>query len=338
VEDKPIFSICLNAFPGTNRALVNLSQTSKLTRHVSVASTQPEGPEARFLIMLLQEHLPDIVLFGGWSPVYAHIMHELRNTGIRFGVYWTSSGGQTDMSEEMPKLAHILRDPGIDHLVFSSPGLAEGLQAAGRQVWNLPVTLTIPESLPDAPSGSRREDRALAISLFCPPAEYRRKNILNCLLALSETVGQFKLYVNGLSEYPAYRTMLDELQVVYQDLGWMERATYEDFLWSLDLGLQVSFAESYDYVAAEHIARGVPVVASPMVPVIEMLSPNTRSQLVVNAADTVDAIRERVQMFVDDPARCKALGNTARDEFLRANVRNVEIATEVMQAIVELTT
>ena len=109
-----IFTICRKAFPGANQALVNLSQTTQQARHVALASTNPESPELQFLIWHLQETQPSLVVFGGWDPVYDVLISALASQQMRFGVYWTSSGGQTDMSQEMTKLQVVLQHEAID--------------------------------------------------------------------------------------------------------------------------------------------------------------------------------------------------------------------------------
>jgi len=334
VPPELIVSLCLQSFPGANQALIHLSRTTGLTRHISLAGTRPDGPEVHFLSGYLREQPPSLVLFGGWSPVYAALLSALRDAPISVGVYWTSSGGQSDMSEEIPKLAQILDEPAIDHYLFCSEGLAEGLRASGRSAWYLPLTVMLPNS--SRPASVTRHTTAglLNISLFCPAPEYRRKNILNCLLALSMVRGRYRLFLNGLSHHPAYLTLLKTLRITYRDLGWMERAPYEETLWSIDLGLQLSFAESFNYVAAEHLLRGVPVLASRMVPVMALLSPEIQEQLIVDTVDNAGAIRERIQSFLDTPARCAALGARARQELIAANERNVARAVNVLHAIV----
>ena len=157
--------------------------------------------------------------------------------------------------------------------------------------------------------------------------------MLNALLALAGTRGRHRLLLNGLAQHPDYRALLDALRLDYEDRGWMERRVYEETLSSVDLGLQLSFAESFDYVAAEHLVRGVPVLGSRMLPVLRALTPETRRALVVDEADEVGAIREALQSLLDAPERCVALGARARAELLAANETSQKRAREVLCAI-----
>ncbi len=325
VTEPLVYSICLKGFPGANQALENLQRTTGLTRHIRLASTHPDSPEIAFVGELVRTLQPRVVLFGGWSPVYQTLMQTAEHSTTRFGVYWTSSGGQTDMSQETVKLAALLESPGIAFLALSSRGMASALHHAGIRAFYLPPTL-VQLTEPSPVSGSE----SLLVSLFCPPAEYRRKNILNALLALSQVVGDFSLALNGLSHDPAYAVILARLNLRFQEWGWMAREAYEEKLWQIGLGVQLSFAESFNYVAAEHLLRGIPILASPMVPVMDLLDDATRTQLVVTRADDVESIRERIQTLLHASLLRAELGARARLALRAANTENIAAARQML--------
>lgn len=327
--ERALYSICLKNFPGANYALENLDRACGMSRHIRLASTRFDSPEVTFVSELLRAQKPRVVLFGGWSGVYETLMENLRDTPIRFVVYWTSSGGQTDISQELPKLAALLEMENV-RLCFSSHGMAQTFQALNFPAYYLPPTLVEP-TMP-APV---EETHPPFISMFCPPAEYKRKNILNALLALAQLRGEWKLVVNGLSQDAAYAVVLKSLRLPYIDWGWMERAQYENNLWRIDLGLQLSFAETFDYVAAEHLLRGIPVLASPMVPVMDLLDEETRAPLVVTRADDAEAIRVQLQTLVDAPRLRAELGARARDVLRAANQKNIAAARQVLLQFLE---
>ena len=327
---KPAASLCLIGFPGANQALVTLSRTTGLTRHATLASPDPTSPEVAFFAEHLRESRPRLLIFGGWSPVYARLLEALRDEPIGLAVYWTSSPGQTDMSREVEKLAAVLAERRIDYLLFCSPAFAEALAEGGRAHY-LPPTLEVPapgRRMPSEPGG------ALTITLFCAAPEYRRKNVMNCLLALAGLRGEYRLLLNGLSLDPDYRAFLDPLGLRYEERGWMERREYEATVATAGLGLQVSFAESYCYVAAEHLIEGVPVIGSPMVPVFERLSPEVRRRLVVAAPEHPLEIRQKVQFFLDRPAARAEIGERARAELAAASSRDAQAARSLLAALI----
>lgn len=331
---KPAASLSLRGFPGVDQSLVYLSQTTGLTRHLTLASPNPEGLEARFFAEHLRESRPRLVIFGGWSPVYARLLEALRDEPIGLAVHWHSSPGQTDMSREVEKLAAVLVEPRIDYLLFASPAFVAPLSLRG-DVHYLPHTLEIPRQRTPEPRPATGPGEPLAITLFCAAAEYRRKNVINSLLALAGLRGEYRLLLNGLSLDPDYRVLLDALGLRYEERGWMERGDYEAAVATAGLGLQVSFAESYCYVAAEHLARGVPVLGSPMVPVFERLSPAVRRRLVVAAPEDPAEIREKVQFFLDRPAARAEIGERARAELAAASARDARAARELLAALIE---
>jgi hypothetical protein len=71
---------------------------------------------------------------------------------------------------------------------------------------------------------------------------------------------RYTLYLNGLSKNRLYRNILKKLRIRYRDFGWMTDEKYQAALGEVDLGLQISFAETFNYVAAEHIVKRIPVM------------------------------------------------------------------------------
>jgi glycosyltransferase involved in cell wall biosynthesis len=335
---EPALSLCLRTFPGTNQALAQLSRATGLTRHVTLASPDPAGAEVTFLAAHLRERRPPLVLLGGWAPAYAALVDALRAESIRFAAYWTSSAGQIDISQEMPKLVELLAHPRIEAVLFSSPHFPDAL-APRANAYYLPLVLAPPfppDPRADWGGGSSppRAGRPCTITLFCSPPEYRRKNVTNCLLALSGLRGDYRLLVNGLSRDAPYRALLDTLGIRYEERGWMERPDYEATLGEADLGLQVSFAETFGYVVAEHLLRGVPVVGSRMVPVLHGLSPPLRERMLVDAADDAREIRDRVQFFLDHPDAGREIGRQAREHLLAENAATVERARAMLAELI----
>jgi hypothetical protein len=314
---------------------VNLSRLAGLGRHITLASPDPNGVEARFVAELCRAQRPKLVVFGGWSPLYAALVETLRHEPIRFAVLWTSSPGQTGLSSEGEKLDAILAERRIDALLFTSRSFADAFAGTRPGVFHLPLALDTPPTSDAQPAGALRRDGPFEVTLFCAPPEYARKNVLNCLLALSRVRGEYRLVLNRLSHDPHYGALLARLGIRWEDHGWMERPAYESAVARAQLGLQVSFAESYCYVAAEHLLAGVPVLASAMVPALDALSPPLRERLIVSSPEAVDEIRERIQFLVDRPVLCAELGLRAREELLAANARDAECARRLLAALLD---
>ena len=333
VRPRDLVSFCVRGFPGTNRALANLAANTG-SRHFTLASGEPGGPEIRFFLELLREQLPRTVLFGGWSGIYEHFLDALQDLPVRPGVHWTSSPGQVDVAQEAALLAKVLEDRRVHYRTFANPELAAALAGRLANVHYLPDTVVLPPEPP--PRATPRDDsrECFAISLFCSPFEYKRKNVLSCLLALAGLEGDYVLHLNGLSQEPPYRTLLTLLKIRHEDFGWMEQEAYERALERIDLGLQVSLAETFNHVVAEHIARGIPVLTSRMVPVMDSMPAAARARLVVEDPESPGEIRSRIEWAMSERAACGALGAEMRSELRLENDRRIEAATAVLDRIV----
>ena len=335
-DARPIVSLCLGAYAGADRAAANLSLTTGLSRHVTLASSDPRSPEVAFMVAHLRERRPALVIFNGWSAVYASILTALRRQPIQFAVLWHSGPGQTDLSGERPGLSQVIGDSRIAHLLFASESLCESLAPRLRNAHHLPNTLAEVEwdtrrGHPATPRAGRR-GRA-QITLFAQPAESARKNVTGCLLALSSLRSRLVLHLNGLSHEPRYRTLLDLLGIRYRDWGWMEPQRYAAVVGAASVGLQASFAETYGYVVAEHLARGVPSVGTSAVPVLARLSPAVRRHLIVTNPDDPGEIHAKLRFLLDHPRLAATVGERARRESARWNRRDIEKATDVLQAL-----
>ena len=334
-DAKPIVSLCLAAFAGADRAAVNLSLTTGLSRHITLSSPNPQSPEVAFTIAHLRQQRPALVIFNGWSAVYSRILAGLRRQPIEFAVHWHSGPGQTDISGEWPALAEVIGERRIAHLLFASEALWETLAGPLRNAHHVPETLADAEWNTTHAKRAPRVARArrAQITLFAQPAESARKNVTGCLLALGTLRSRLCLHLNGLSREPRYRMLLDMLRIRYRDWGWMEPQRYEAVVRAASIGLQVSFAETYGYVVAEHLARGVPVVGSAAVPVLARLSSALRRRLVVANPDDPSEIREKIRFLLDHPRLAATIGARARAESSRWNRRDIDKATEVLRRL-----
>lgn len=330
----PITTLCLVGFPGANRALATLARTAGGTRHHALASTHAASPEVTFLVDHLRAAPPRVLLLGGWADVYETFVDALAPLGTTCGVYWTSSGGQTDMSGEVPKLARVLAHTALRHRLFASADVARALGTERDGFAHLPVTIE-PPTPPRARAAVRAARRTPVVSFFFPVREVRRKNVLNGILAVAGVTPRPVLWLNGLCEAPGYTELLGALGVCFEDLGWMERRRYEMAVARADVGLQPSFAETYDYVAADHLIRGVPVVASRMVPVMDALPAAVRRRMVADDADSPTTLRDLLADLLAHPQERRRLGRLAAGQVCAANGRNIAIARRLLARLTE---
>ena len=331
-----LITVCVSGFPGSNRSLINLEKNTRLTKHFILTSFNKEGPEIKFFINYLKTEKPKIVVFGGWSQIYEVFLKKLKGEKTRFGIYWTSSPGQVDISEEISILSFLIKDSRIQHKLFANRELALSLSGHISNVDYLPDTLILPQINPKKGQYGRKRKENIIISLFCSPFEYKRKNILNCLLAVSMLKDNYILYLNGLSKIKSYKNVLELLNIRYKDFGWMTDEKYQKILDKVDLGLQVSFAETFNHVVAEHIIRRIPVIVSHMVPVMQNMSKVIKDKLVVHNADNYLEIKEKIERLIHNEHLRRKLITMMLDQIKKENNNRIKIASDVIHKIMKL--
>jgi hypothetical protein len=326
---RQIVSVCYGGFPGTNRHLREVSRATSLSRHLVVSSRDPASVEIAFLRDHVAGLAPRLAIFGSWHAVYEPLAGAAAAAGAEIAVLWTSSAAQTDLSDETATLASLLGDRRVGRFFATSEAMVGPLGASGRpsQFLALPFRVAEPAAI-EKPGGSPP-----VVSLFCSPNEYRRKNVLACLFALSGLDVPYVLHANGLAERAEYRMFLEATKIPYRDLGWMDDAVYARALDETDLGLQVSLADSFNYVAAEHFARAAPVVVSRSVPCAHGLPEDVARLLVVADPDSPAEIREKVRFLLSEPEARRAAGRAAREHVERLSARNAEAARSTLLAV-----
>jgi len=327
---RELVTVCFGGFPGTNRHLREISRVTGLTRHLVVSSSAPASADVAFLRDHLATLAPRCVIFGSWHAVYEPLVDAARAAGAEIAVLWTSSVVQTDLSGETAMLASLLRDRRVTRFFAASDALVGALGAAGRPSHVLPL----PFSIAETPLVAAKPEGAVpVVSLFAAPNEFRRKNALTCILALAGLDVPYVLRLNGLAERAEYRTFLEELNVPFDDRGWLDEDDYARALDDVDVGVQVSLGESFNYVVAEHFARAVPVMLSRSVPVAHGLPDDVLRLLVVTDPDDPGELRGKLRVLLTEPATRREAGRAVREHIERVSARNAEAARRTLTAV-----
>ena len=245
---KPIISIAPENFPGTTSVLKHFNSTGLIEHGIEIA---PEIIKDRKLIIL-----------GGWTHLYYEILRKIKTTGVPVAIFWTSSVGQTDFSNNGIEISylHLLND-------MIASGLAQYVFCATVSVYDMFIKF-IPEDkvillpyafdwedsqkflLEDIPVGNDWVD------LFCPADT--RKNIL--VQSHGAKIADVRLHYSGLKN--KYRFFADLIKLRYTDMGWMDKARYYRVVQTMKAGMQITYAETFDYVVAEHFAMKRPCLIS----------------------------------------------------------------------------
>ena len=245
---KPILTVCPENYPGTTSVLKHYNVTN-LVEHTDTIS--PDTVRGRKLVIL-----------GGWHPIYYESAKKILSENIPIGIFWTSSVGQTDFSNNGVEVSYI-----HNIMDWIKAGLIDYVFVARKEVQSMfeqfidPAKViyvpyafdwdVVQESIvPDMPVG---EDW---VDLFCPGDT--RKNLL--VQMHGAKLADAHLHCSGLR--PRYRWFADLMKIRYTDMGWMQKDQYYRAVQTMKLGLQVTYAETFDYVVAEHFALKRPCLIS----------------------------------------------------------------------------
>lgn len=328
---KPsLVSICVSGFAGTDQALRSLADGVDQLRHYTLSHQMIGGPETLLLIDYINQLKPQVVIFGSWSKYYEPFLAGIK-ARVEFGVYWTSSSGQTEIASETEMFVDVLSNRKIKHIFFSDESLAASNLAHLKSTYYLPPCYFLIEG--NKPQIIKEKQSENILSFFCSPHEVRRKNALNTILALAGLERKFTLYLNGLTGHKHYKQLLKKLGVSYREFGWMSRSAYEQRVNEVSVGLQVSFAESFNQVVAEHIVRGIPVVASAMIPVLKNIDRECRRRLIVNNPEDSAEIADKVRFLLDNSKVRFRLGHKLRRLFITENAERIRQAKAVLTEI-----
>lgn len=202
-----------------------------------------------------------VLVLSSWDESYDRIL-ELRAspTVLR----WHSPVLQSELGQEAWKVARAVELLDAGAVAALAVNDASFVDVLGRDgVIHLPDVFDATEYGDVEPAALE----SVNISLF--GAGHWRKNLFvqsaAFELARRARDADWTLHLNGQTAKPAYADWLSAVRVPYVEHGYLERDSYLSLVAAMDAGLCASLSESFCYVAADHVALGVPVVTSPAI-------------------------------------------------------------------------
>jgi hypothetical protein len=246
-----VLSVCPKQFPGVTSHLEHLARTTGLSEHFH--GVTPEKIKDK-----------QMVLFGAWEHTYYLALKKIRKkySDVKTGLLWTSTIGQMGFSNNLIEtsfmwlIRDLLESEMLDYLFVPAKRTFRAFKhfLPEEQLRYFPNTFSVPWILEYKDESIEKEDNW--VDLYAPQAS--RKNLFNQLMACK--MADVKLHVNKLDK--SLQDFADLIQLDYVDMGWMEAKNFFRSIQSMKLGLQVTYAETFDYVIAEHFALGVPCLFS----------------------------------------------------------------------------
>ena len=320
MSEVKILTVCPQEFPGTTSVLKHYGVTG-LTEHGDTVSPETVNDK-------------DLVIFGGWHPIYYEALARVRSSNVKTGLFWTSSVGQTDFSNGGVEVSYIhtigdwVRSGILDYLFVATPSVKSMFDQFldPEKVILLPYSFNWNEVQSHVNNKLQIGDNW--VDLFCPADT--RKNVL--AQTHGAKLGGAHLHYSGM--HPKYKWFADLLKVPYTDMGWMQKDRYYKVVQTMKLGMQVTYAETFDYVVAEHFALKRPCLISTVMG--QWVEENLWEELMVyNMDDPIEIGNKVSDILALNKKGWKKLGDKCHKFMeLESNKRN-KTAEEVLKGVIE---
>jgi glycosyltransferase involved in cell wall biosynthesis len=252
----------------------------------------------------------DLLVLSSWHDRYTTIFERRRRPIV---LRWHSTILQSEIEQEALKVARIvdLLDAGaIPALAVSDPDLAS---LAGRE-----SVVHLPEVLAEGGYDGVKPAQLAGVNISLFGDAPWRKNIFVQSAAFDRArrragASDWTLHVNGLTAADEeYGDWLRAARIPFVDHGWLERSQYLSLVSAMDVGLCATLCGTYGYGAADHVALGVPVIASRAIGCLGTGLTPTRP-------DLVDEIAGALQYALVDRETVAGQQRRSLDEAARAN-------------------
>jgi glycosyltransferase involved in cell wall biosynthesis len=281
--------------------------------------------QRRLKIVTLDKLLPygDNIIFASFEPIIVHLITELAKKGIRPSVMWCSTLSQAELVLPEIGLLKILFDllqaGKIKHLmahrrIFESYGYF----IKKAVLFPHPIDLQIFEPV------KKQQLEGSNLDLFCRPR--LGKNILTQILGFKMAEIDAKLHINfDLGKLGKIVEAIGVKPIVHH---WLPELDYYGLIAGMDLSLQVTFGESFNYAVAERMALRVPVLATFNIYLLaedQFLS----KYLCVSAIDTPKAIAQAIKQIVKEKNLRGELAHCCRERIEAVSRQNNQIVRDV---------
>jgi glycosyltransferase involved in cell wall biosynthesis len=265
----------------------------------------------------------DRLVIGGWGELHRSLVDTLHLRGIRPSVLWCSTLGQAEMTKaEIPYLADVLE--------YLGEGKIRWLLLNRRNhdaFGHIKGCVRVPHAiaLSSVQADSPRELEGLNVDLFFPwrPG----KNLLAQISAVALTGLEVTAHVNVKHEALARAARALHPGVAFHE--WLPEDEYWNLISGMDLSLQVTHTESFNYAVCERMCLGIPVLTTYNIYLAsgdEVL----RDRLCCDAPDTPSRIAEKMAPILSDSKLREDLGARCRERIGAVARENNREAAETL--------
>jgi len=153
---------------------------------------------------------------------------------------------------------------------------------------------------------------------------HRRKNGATQIVAA--VMEGFDIHLVSSHLRPEIEKLIEFLSPKVTRYGWLEDEKYFELMSKIEIGLQVTLSETFNYTGAEMLLRGVPVISTPA-PFLRVLAPR-RKELVVVDPDSLDSIQDAIARVRKKYSTIEARRDLAEEARRRAREWNESVKSQ----------
>jgi glycosyltransferase involved in cell wall biosynthesis len=200
----------------------------------------------------------DNIIIGSWKPYYRQIIDQLNKRGVKPSILWCSTLGQTEMTwmiELVPfnAILDMLGRGKIKHLFVPERTFESISHVKNVKYLPHPIDMSISWK---ATNGIELNGNNIDLFLQARPG----KNVLQQMIAQRFAHARYTLHTN-IKNHEIIE-VAKKLKLSFTQHDWLPENHYYDLISKMDLSLQVTWTESFNYAVCERFLLGVPALVS----------------------------------------------------------------------------
>ena len=280
------------------------------------------------MIHLLKNHPPDFLFLGGWDASIRNVVANVNKNKTKTFLEWCSPISQSELGGEIMLFIDVINFMQLGMLNYVSVCLEtdyQNLKGVHKGFTYSPICFDTAEL--DKVKIERPDKQTLDCDLFC--AANPRKNIFSQIMTLAN-FNEVKTHINfSRGEYiEATRRFLKN----YEIHGWMTKAEYLNLIQKMDFAMQVSFSESFNIAAAEHMYYGIPTICSSFFPYVK--GNKELESIMVKDPGNGEEIYDCIKNLISSKAKMEDLGAISRELVIKKNNENKDILKELYSKLI----
>ena len=267
------------------------------------------------------------VIFASFGPLYEAVIEKLNKKGIRPSFIWCSSLGQLEMTpgerRAFIQITDCFKKGKIKYFLMHRR-LYDSLGYFVKNATFLPLSI----NLNPYQNITKKDLSGINVDLFCR-LRYG-KNVLNQILAFKMAELDGNLHINFDTEQ--FHGIIETISSQIVRHRWLPIEEYYGLISAMDISLQVTVGESFNYAVCERMALKVPVLTTAD---IYLVSDDSflAKHLCVSAPDTPSEISRVMKKILDKKNLREELGERCGERISEVAKYNNKIVVDQIRTL-----